>query len=149
VLQKVEDSLEVQLAMLRQMHQVIEIIKKRVTGYQEIKYNLMPCLVSYLTHDNAEAQRLVAQEIVFLSPFLAESDRAEIVLSKLVDMAHDEKHLQNKLLAAEVNSCGGMMKKMLGSLAPIFGQRLAETYVCAELVSLGIDISEELRVKAL
>ena len=27
---------------------------------------------------------------------------AELILAKLIDMAHDEKHMQNKMIAAEV-----------------------------------------------
>lgn len=44
--------------------------------------------------------------IIDISKYLDESERVELVLSKLVDLAHDDSNFQNRIIAAEMMGNG-------------------------------------------
>ncbi|KAM3130189.1 hypothetical protein pb186bvf_017689 [Paramecium bursaria] len=137
--QFLNDSHSIQISLMDQIPTLINLIKKRQTGYQEMKESILPFLTQFLCHQDPDLKLQVSKIIIDISKYLDESERVELVLSKLVDLAHDDSNFQNRIIAAE----------MMGNGAQIFGQKVCESYICGEIMNLGMDLNENVRLKAI
>jgi serine/threonine-protein phosphatase 4 regulatory subunit 1 len=81
----------------------------------------------------------VLNQLLKIAPYLVESDKVDVILAHLVEMAHDESSNPNRMLAAET----------FGKTSLLFSMKVCESYICGELLSLGIDLNEFVREKAI
>ncbi|CAD8133779.1 unnamed protein product [Paramecium octaurelia] len=137
--QFVHDSYSIQLSIIRQLPILVEQIKKRQSGYAELKDHVLPFMSIFLQHQDVDIKKEVLTQLLKIAPFLIESDKVDIILAHLIEMAHDEKNNQNRMLAAET----------FGKCASLFSMKYCESYICGELLSLGIDLNEFVREKAI
>ncbi|CAK70915.1 unnamed protein product (macronuclear) [Paramecium tetraurelia] len=137
--QFVHDSYSIQLSIIRQLPILVEQIKKRQSGYAELKDHVLPFMNIFLEHQDQDIKKEVLTQLLKIAPFLIESDKVDIILAHLIEMAHDEKSNQNRMLAAET----------FGKCASLFSMKYCESYICGELLSLGIDLNEFVREKAI
>jgi serine/threonine-protein phosphatase 4 regulatory subunit 1 len=70
------------------------------------------------------------KEIARIAPYLLEDDRGNLILPKMINMAHDEQNEENKIISV----------KLIGQLCGTFGQQLTESFLAFEILSLGEDV---------
>ena len=57
----------------------------------------------YINYATDQLKELAAKEVSDIAPFLNEDDRGTLILKKIIQMAHDDKAEENKIVAAQVN----------------------------------------------
>ncbi|CAK62174.1 unnamed protein product (macronuclear) [Paramecium tetraurelia] len=145
--QFVQDSYSIQLSIIRQLPLLVEQIKKRQSGYAELKDHVLPFMNIFIMHEDfdvnishqTQIKKEVLTQLIKIAPFLIEQDKVDTILAHLIEMAHDEKNNQNRMLAATT----------FGQTASLFSMKYCESYICGELLALGIDLNEFVREKAI
>ena len=78
---------------------------------------------------------------------VVDKDITELVLHKILAMAHDENVEENRIVSVQVNNLYKKLNKiffffgiqLLSQLAPLFGKEICEKYIAGEFIALGQD----------
>lgn len=96
------------------MHNLIEQLKKRVTGYHEIKLVVLPFLLKYLTVDDAgvnnhvefQLRGMACSELIFIAPYLTEQDRQYLIMIPVIELSYQSNKESDLIVVA--NLLGGL-----------------------------------------
>ncbi|KAM3131474.1 hypothetical protein pb186bvf_016404 [Paramecium bursaria] len=120
-----EDADEVKKSFIAQMKQLQEILQTPLLIKQHIIFPLMELLKS----TNVDIKELAGRQLVWVTPILSDVDRGNIILTQVIQMAHDDNNEDNVKTAI----------KLFGELAYVFGQELSESFIAFEILSKGED----------
>lgn len=62
----------------------------------------MGALQTLLESQNIDIKEEAGREIARIAPYLSEDDRGILILTKVINMAHDEINEENKIVAVQV-----------------------------------------------
>ena len=65
---------------------------------------MIGALQKLLESPNIDIKEEAGNEIARVAPFLSEDDRGILILTKVIFMAHDELHEENKIVAVQVEN---------------------------------------------
>ena len=97
-------------------------------GYSHISTTLIPCIQTLLLDGNTDVRTAACDALVTAADVLREADIGTVVLTCVLNLAHDERDEQRTTAV-----------QLMHALAPMFGYDLCKSFVALELAAFADD----------
>lgn len=111
-----EDSDEIKLTLLNQISGILKFLKTLENGYEHIKDVILHPIFDILSNPTLDIKEAAGKVLSDTAYELNEEDRGKYILRKVLEMAHDDKKEENRIVAVQ----------LLSKLAECFGKDLCD-----------------------
>ncbi|CAD8098728.1 unnamed protein product [Paramecium sonneborni] len=136
--QILEDADEIKKNFIAQLEQICVLLKTKQNNQELIKQHVVKALQELLKSNNFDIKELAGNSISIVAKELNERDRGNLILTQVIQMAHDDNNDENVIIAV----------KLFGQLAADFGPELSESFIALEILSKGDDAKQPIRKEA-
>ncbi|CAD8099332.1 unnamed protein product [Paramecium sonneborni] len=136
--QILEDADEIKKNFIAQLEQICVLLKTKQNSQELIKQHVVKALQELLKSNNFDIKELAGNSISIVAKELNERDRGNLILTQVIQMAHDDNNDENVIIAV----------KLFGQLAADFGPELSESFIALEILSKGDDAKQPIRKEA-
>ncbi|CAD8084392.1 unnamed protein product [Paramecium primaurelia] len=136
--QILEDADEIKKNFIAQLEQICVLLKTKQNSQELIKQHVVKALQELLKSNNFDIKEQAGNSISVVAKELNERDRGNLILTQVIQMAHDDNNDENVMIAV----------KLFGQLAADFGPELSESFIALEILSKGDDAKQPIRKEA-
>ncbi|CAD8165671.1 unnamed protein product [Paramecium octaurelia] len=136
--QILEDADEIKKNFIAQLEQICVLLKTKQNSQELIKQHVVKALQELLKSNNFDIKEQAGNSISIVAKELNERDRGNLILTQVIQMAHDDNNDENVMIAV----------KLFGQLAADFGPELSESFIALEILSKGDDAKQPIRKEA-